>query len=201
MPIAPPVDDERERRQALLDDIDREVKTCEACPLHAGRTNAVFGVGDPCARLMFIGEGPGFDEDRQGEPFVGKAGQLLDQMIAAMGLQRSEVYIANIVKCRPPQNRTPDPRECIVCLAYLRRQIDIIQPEVICTLGTTPLKALLESADGVTRARGRVMEYRGIPAVPTFHPAYLLRNTADKGKAWDDLKTVLGLLQLPVPKR
>lgn len=189
---------ERERRQALLDEMDREVSACTRCPLHSGRTRTVFGVGDPCARLLFVGEGPGYDEDRQGEPFVGKAGRLLDRMILAMGLERSAVYIANIVKCRPPGNRNPEPPEIRACLPYLHRQIEIIRPEVICTLGTTPLRALLGASTGITRARGQLFRHEGIPAVPTFHPAYLLRNAAAKRPAWADLQKVMGFLGLPV---
>ncbi len=193
------LDAELDRRRELLDVIAREVAGCVACPLCESRTRTVFGVGDPSARLMFIGEAPGFDEDRLGEPFVGKAGQLLDRMIAAMGLRREQVYIANVVKCRPPQNRAPEAREAVACLPYLRRQIDIVRPEVICLLGNTPLRAVLGSSEGITRARGRVIEWQDTPVVPTFHPAYLLRNTADKRLAWEDLQTVMRLLGLEVP--
>ena len=181
--------------------IDERVRQCRDCPLCEGRTNTVFGVGDPCARLMFVGEGPGYDEDRLGEPFVGKAGQLLDKMITAMGLDRSQVYIANIVKCRPPGNRTPEAGEMATCFPYLREQIEIVQPEVLCTLGNTPTRALLQTTTPISRLRGRFQEYGGVPVMPTFHPAYLLRNPAAKREVWEDLKTILGILGLPVPQR
>jgi DNA polymerase len=187
---------ERARRQALLDEIDAEVQACLACPLSRHRTKTVFGTGDPCARLMFVGEGPGYDEDRLGAPFVGKAGQLLDRMIGAMGLKRSEVYIANIVKCRPPENRAPEPAECVACLPYLRRQIAIIRPEVICCLGNTPNRALLGSAESITRARGKWADLGGIAAMATFHPAYLLRTPEDKRLAWLDLQSIMERLGL-----
>ncbi len=192
-------EDERERRRALLEAIDERVRQCRDCPLCEGRTNTVFGVGDPCARLMFVGEGPGYDEDRLGEPFVGKAGQLLDKMIAAMGLDRSRVYIANIVKCRPPGNRTPEAGEMATCFPYLREQIEIVQPEVLCTLGNTPARALLQTTTPISRLRGRFQEYAGVPVMPTFHPAYLLRNEGAKAKVWDDLKMIMGRLKLPLP--
>ncbi len=210
LPVAPEVpagagpesegpEDERERRRALLEAIDERVRQCRDCPLCEGRTNTVFGVGDPCARLMFVGEGPGYDEDRLAEPFVGKAGQLLDKMIAAMGLDRSRVYIANIVKCRPPGNRTPEAGEMATCFPYLREQIEIVQPEVLCTLGNTPARALLQTTTPISRLRGRFQEYAGVPVMPTFHPAYLLRNEAAKAKVWDDLKMIMGRLKLPLP--
>ena len=191
---------ERSRRQALLDEIDHHVKGCKECPLCQGRTNTVFGVGDPSARLMFVGEGPGYDEDRQGEPFVGKAGKLLDRMIAAMGLRRDQVYIANIVKCRPPGNRNPEPTESLKCLPYLREQIDIIKPEIICTLGNTPTRQLLQSTQSITRIRGTMLKYGDIPALPTFHPAYLLRNSAHKRLAWEDLQKIMQFLGLKTKK-
>ncbi len=198
-PAGPGLEGERARRLALLAEIDREVRACRSCPLCQGRTQTVFGAGDPCARLMFVGEGPGFDEDRLGEPFVGKAGQLLDRMIRAMGLSRQQVYIANVVKCRPPDNRAPFPAEMIACMPYLRRQIDIIRPEVLCALGNTPARALLQTTESISRLRGRFFEVQGIPLLPTFHPAYLLRNEPDKRLAWEDLQKILRLLGLPVP--
>src|SRR5262249_1032363 len=151
-----------------------EVRVCEACVLARTRTKTVFGVGDPCARVMFVGEGPGEDEDRQGEPFVGKAGQLLTRMISAMGLRRGDVYIANVVKCSPPGNRNPEPREIVSCLGYLRRQVETIRPEVICTLGNVATRALLGTGESITRLRGKFAEFQGIPVLPTFHPSYLL---------------------------
>ncbi len=166
------------------------VAGCRECRLCENRTNTVFGEGDPGARLMFIGEGPGNDEDLQGRPFVGEAGQLLTRMIQAMQFAREEVYIANIVKCRPPRNRNPQDDEAAACLKYLRRQIELIKPEVIVVLGSVPLRFLLET-DGITRNRGRWFDYRGIPAMPTFHPAYLLRDPSQKRLAWEDLQQVM----------
>ncbi|MBI4584628.1 MAG: uracil-DNA glycosylase [Planctomycetes bacterium] len=195
---APLPEGERARRLALLAALDREVRACRSCPLCQGRTQTVFGAGDPCARLMFIGEGPGFDEDRLGEPFVGKAGQLLDRMIQAMGLSRREVYIANVVKCRPPDNRVPFPVEMIACMPYLRRQIEIIRPLVLCALGSTAAKALLQTTESISRLRGRFFDYQGIPLLPTFHPSYLLRNEPDKRLAWEDLQKLMRLLGLPL---
>ena len=164
--------------------------TCQKCPLSAGRTNVVFGEGAPQADLMFIGEGPGFDEDMQGRPFVGKAGQLLTKMINAMQFSREEVYIANIVKCRPPKNRNPLPEEAAACLPYLKRQIELINPKVIVVLGAVPLKFLLNKT-GIMRQRGNWDNYNGIKVMPTFHPAYLLRNPAAKRDTWNDLQQVM----------
>lgn len=159
-----------------LEEILAEVLSCRRCPLCAGRRNVVFGVGNPRARLMFIGEGPGEEEDRQGEPFVGAAGRRLTRWINRIGFSRQDVYIANIVKCRPPGNRAPLPEEAAACLPYLRRQIRAIRPEIICTLGAVALNFLLGNNDRITRARGRWRDYEGIPVLPTYHPAYILRN-------------------------
>ncbi len=169
------------------------IQGCLACPLGAGRFRLVFGEGDPKARLMFIGEGPGKDEDEQGRPFVGKAGELLDKMIAALGFKRDQVYIANVVKCRPPDNRTPTPQESQRCLGYLKRQIELIDPAVIVTLGATPLRELLGVTLGITKVRGtwqRLELHRSIPVMPTFHPAYVLRQYTNevRGAVWSDLK-------------
>ena len=164
---------------------------CKRCPLAATRTNVVFGEGDPHAKLMFIGEGPGADEDRLGRPFVGRAGQLLDKMIAAMHFKREEVYIANVVKCRPPGNRTPTPEEAVRCIGYLERQLNFIKPEVIVLLGATAATFLLDRHEGITKLRGIWQEYRGIPVMPTFHPAFLLRQESAKREAWHDLKMVM----------
>lgn len=170
------------------------IQGCLACPLGPGRLKFVFGEGDPAARLMFVGEGPGRDEDLQGRPFVGKAGELLDKMIEAIGLKREETYIANVVKCRPPDNRTPAPGEAQACLGYLKRQIELIQPAVIVTLGATPLRELVGVSEGITRVRGQWRRVsvggREIPVMPTFHPAYVLRQyTQDVRRAvWEDLK-------------
>ncbi|MFZ2658597.1 MAG: uracil-DNA glycosylase [Victivallales bacterium] len=170
--------------------LEKKAAACTRCRLHKSRTNPVFGDGSIKAELMFIGEGPGRDEDEQGIPFVGKAGQLLDKMIEAMQFTRKEVYIANIVKCRPPDNRAPMDDEAEQCLPYLLRQIEIIQPKAIVLLGAVPLKYILGQA-GVTKIRGNWKEFRGIKVMPTLHPAYLLRNPAAKKDAWDDLQQVM----------
>jgi len=180
---------------ASLQALDQAIQGCLKCPLGPGRIRFVFGEGNPSARLMFVGEGPGRDEDLQGRPFVGKAGELLDKMIGAIGLTREATYIANVVKCRPPDNRTPAPEEARACLGYLHRQIELIRPAVIVTLGATPLRELLGISEGITRIRGqwRQLEIDGrrIPVMPTFHPAYVLRQyTQDVRRAvWEDLKT------------
>ncbi len=179
---------------ASIPELEQAIRGCLACPLGPGRIKFVFGEGDPGARLMFVGEGPGRDEDLQGRPFVGRAGELLDKMIGAIGLKRTEVYIGNVVKCRPPDNRTPTPDEARSCLGYLRRQIELIQPAVIVTLGATPLRELVGVTEGITRVRGQwkrvVVGGREIPVMPTFHPAYVLRQyTQDVRRAvWADLK-------------
>ena len=176
-----------------LAEIAREVAACTACELSRARKNVVPGEGDPDARIMFVGEGPGVDEDAQGRPFVGRAGQLLDKMIAAMGLRREDVFIGNVVKCRPPGNRAPTPDETTACWSYLRRQIEIIAPEVIIVMGNAAAKVLLETRTGITRLRGQWHEVWGIPVMPTFHPAYLLRQyTPDnRQKVWADLQAVM----------
>ncbi|MFC1549382.1 uracil-DNA glycosylase [Nitrospirota bacterium] len=171
---------------------------CTRCKLHRGRTNIVFGVGNPSARLMFIGEGPGKDEDAKGEPFVGEAGQLLDRLINRMGLSREEVYIANIVKCRPPGNRDPEDDEVESCTVFLRQQIEAIRPEVIMTLGRIAAHRLLETKVPITKLRGKFQRYGDIPVMPTFHPAYLLRNPKDKMLVWADAQEVLHKLGLEV---
>jgi len=164
---------------------------CTRCKLHGGRTRLVFGVGDPAARLLFVGEGPGADEDQQGEPFVGRAGQLLTKMIEAMGFARSEVYIANVVKCRPPGNRDPEPDEIEACEPFLKAQIAAIRPQVVVALGRFAVQTLLRDTTPISRQRGRWREYEGVKLMPTFHPAYLLRNPAEKKPAWDDLQLVM----------
>ncbi len=171
--------------------IRRDLGDCRRCKLAGGRTNLVFGVGDPRAELMFVGEGPGGDEDLQGEPFVGRAGQLLTKMIEAMGFRRSEVYIANVVKCRPPGNRDPEPDEIDACEPFLRRQIAAIRPTVVVALGRFAVQTLLRDPTPISRQRGRWREYEGVRLMPTFHPAYLLRNPAEKKAAWEDLKLVM----------
>ena len=173
------------------------VLNCRNCPLAGTRQNAVFGEGDLRARLMFIGEGPGAEEDATGRPFVGAAGQLLDKMISAMHLAREDVYIANIVKCRPPGNRMPAPEEAAACIGYLKKQIELIQPEVIVLLGGTALSFLLE-INGITKYRGRWQDYNNIPVMPTFHPAFLLRKAEAKREAWHDLKLVMAKLGISI---
>ncbi|MFN4148841.1 MAG: uracil-DNA glycosylase family protein [Rhodocyclaceae bacterium] len=176
----------------------RAVAECTACPLHATRKQAVLGVGDIHAEWLFVGEGPGAEEDERGEPFVGQAGKLLDAMLAAIGLKRGEnVYIANAVKCRPPNNRTPEPAETAACWPFLARQIELIGPKLIVALGKPAAQTLLMQEVTIARARGRLHDFNGIPLIVTYHPAYLLRNLPDKAKAWEDLcfmrKTMAGL--------
>jgi len=174
---------------------------CTRCKLSKGRTKIVFGAGSPKARLMFVGEGPGRDEDLSGEPFVGRAGKLLTDMIKAMGLQREDVYIANIVKCRPPENRQPEHDEVEACSPFLMRQIDVIRPQVICTLGNTPTQTLLQTTQGISKFRGQWFDFRDTKLLPTYHPAYLLRNPAAKADVWKDLQKVMAVLGLQAPKK
>lgn len=175
---------------STLGELAAAVCECRACPLGDTRIRFVFGEGAARAELMFIGEGPGREEDLQGRPFVGKAGELLDRMIEAIGLQRSEVYIANVVKCRPPDNRTPTEAEARQCLGYLRRQIELVQPKVLVTLGATPLRELLGVTTGITRIRGQWQRFGELPVMPTFHPAYVLRQYTQEVRrsVWEDLK-------------
>ncbi len=169
------------------DVLEQEVQACTKCPLHQGRTQAVFGVGSRQAEWLFVGEAPGVQEDRQGEPFVGRAGQLLNAMLFALGLAREQVYIANVLKCRPPNNRDPQPEEVVCCEPYLLRQITLLNPRLIVALGRHAAHSLLRTELPLTRLRSRRMSYHGIPLVVTYHPAYLLRNPVDKRKVWDDL--------------
>jgi DNA polymerase len=171
--------------------VREDLGDCTRCKLAGGRTKLVFGVGDPAADLMFVGEGPGADEDLQGEPFVGRAGQLLTKMIEAMGYRREQVYIANVVKCRPPGNRNPEPDEIEACEPFLRRQIAAIGPRVIVALGKFAAQTLLRDTTPITKLRGRWMAYEGVKLMPTFHPAYLLRSPEEKKKAWEDLQLVM----------
>lgn len=175
---------------ALLASIREDIGDCRRCKLCEGRTNIVFGVGDPNAKLMFVGEGPGADEDAQGEPFVGRAGQTLNKMIAAIGLERKDVFIANIVKCRPPGNRDPEPDEVATCSPFLFRQIEAIAPKAIVALGAPATKTLLSTKVGITALRGKWASFRGIPVMPTFHPAFLLRQytVGNRQAVFDDLK-------------
>ena len=181
--------------QERLTQLAREVEQCRRCPLYRSRTHAVVSDGSPAAQLLFVGEAPGRDEDLAGLPFVGAAGQLLTKMIEAMGLSRKEVYICNVLKDRPPGNRTPLPEEVEACLPFLREQIAIVRPKVICLLGAVAAKALLGPHVAITKIRGTVCDYDGIPVIPTFHPAYLLRNPPAKKFAWADLKKVKRLLE------
>jgi DNA polymerase len=175
-----------------LDELRAAIGDCRRCKLWEGRTHVVFGVGNPHAKLMFIGEGPGRDEDLQGEPFVGRAGQLLNDIITkGMGLKREDVYIANVIKCRPPENRNPEPDEVASCEPFLKKQIELVRPEIIVALGKFAVQALLQSKAPITRLRGNWQSYHGIKLMPTFHPAYLLRNPADKKLVWEDIKKVL----------
>jgi uracil-DNA glycosylase len=174
---------------------------CTRCKLHKGRTKIVFGVGNPKADLVFVGEGPGRDEDAQGEPFVGRAGKLLTQMIEAMGLRREDVYICNVVKCRPPENRLPEKDEIETCSPYLMRQLAVIQPKVICTLGSCSSQTLLQTNQGISRFRGEWFDFRGSKLIATYHPAYLLRNPAAKSEVWKDLQKVMAVLGLKPPKK
>lgn len=176
--------------------IREEIGDCSRCSLCQKRTHLVFGVGHPQAKLMFVGEGPGRDEDLQGEPFVGKAGQLLTKIIEAMKMKRSQVYIANVVKCRPPNNRCPEPEEVAACLPFLIQQVQAICPQMIVTLGSLAAKSLLQTARGITALRGSFYEFEGIPVMPTFHPAYLLRNPAKKRDVWEDMKKVMQALKI-----
>jgi uracil-DNA glycosylase len=178
-----------------------DIGDCTRCKLHKGRHKIVFGDGSPKADLVFIGEGPGADEDAQGLPFVGRAGKLLTQMIEAMGLQRKDVYICNVVKCRPPQNRAPEPDEVETCSPYLIRQIDVINPKVLVCLGAVAAKTLLETNRGITQFRGQWLEWRGRKLMATYHPAYLLRNPNAKGEVWKDLQKVMAELGLQTPKK
>lgn len=180
-----------------LDAVRNNLGDCQRCKLHATRSNIVFGVGDPNARLIFIGEAPGFHEDRTGEPFVGKAGELLTRMIQAMGLRRDEVYICNIIKCRPPGNRDPEPDELSRCEPFLIQQLRALRPQVIVTLGRFAAQALLRRDTSITRLRGQWNAYQGVPVMPTLHPAYLLRNPESKREVWADLQQVMQRLKEP----
>lgn len=173
--------------EQILLNTQQELGDCTRCRLHTTRTRIVFGEGSPAARIVFVGEGPGYDEDQQGRPFVGRAGKLLDKMISALGYAREEVYICNMVKCRPPNNRTPNIEEIDVCSPFLIKQIEAIRPRVICALGACAAQNLLQLTSPISRLRGKIHPWRGIPFVATFHPAYLLRNPSQKSAAWQDL--------------
>ncbi len=196
-------------KQKKLDALAKRVRECTKCPLHKTRTNGVPGEGNPDARIVFVGEAPGADEDAQGRPFVGRAGQLLTKIIEAMGLKREEVYIGNILKSRPPGNRDPQVSEIVACVDYLYEQLDIIQPEIIVALGAHAARTLLESTEAIGRLRGHIHQFYPSPMhepiklVATYHPAYLLRNyTQDsRRRVWEDMQVVLRELHLPIPKR
>lgn len=184
-----------DEKKASLEALREEIGDCRRCKLSGGRKSIVFGEGDPGARLMFIGEAPGREEDIQGRPFVGEAGQLLTRLIEKIGLKREAVYIGNIVKCRPPQNRDPEEDEIGSCSSFINRQIDIISPLVIIALGRVSAQTLIETKVPISKLRGRFCEYRGIPLMPTFHPAYLLRNPKDKWLVWEDVQKVMERLK------
>ena len=187
-------------KSAALTEIRDDIGDCTRCRLHKGRTKLVFGVGSENADIMFVGEGPGADEDKQGEPFVGRAGQLLNNMITAMGIRREDVYIANVVKCRPPDNRTPEKDECDTCSPFLMRQIEVIQPKMIVALGAVAAKNLLGVNDSMANLRGKIYDFRGTKLVATYHPAYLLRDPRQKAEAWKDLQMVMRELGMAMPK-
>ncbi len=175
---------------ADLDAVIAELGDCRRCKLHAHRTQIVFGTGNPRAKLLFVGEAPGRDEDLQGEPFVGQAGQLLNKIIEAIQLRREQVYIGNIIKCRPPENRNPEPEEIMACEPFLIKQIQVIRPRLICALGTFAAQALLKTEEKISSLRGKFHAYQGIPLMPTYHPAYLLRNPNRKREVWEDMKKI-----------
>jgi uracil-DNA glycosylase len=189
------------QRPAALAAVRDLIGECQRCQLAQGRNKIVFADGDANAQIMFVGEGPGADEDAQGLPFVGRAGQLLNNMIAAMGLKREQVYIANIVKCRPPQNRKPEPDEANTCLPFLERQIEIVRPRVLVALGATAATYLLGMRGSIASMRGRIHDYRGIQTVVTYHPAFLLRDPTQKKEAWKDLQMAMSALGIKAPSR
>ena len=191
-----------EQRRVELQMLAEQVRGCTRCKeLAATRTRTVFGVGPIDAELCFVGEAPGRDEDAVGEPFVGAAGQLLDRIIAAMGLKREEVYICNILRCRPPNNRPPNPEEAANCREYLEKTLELVRPKFICALGGTAAKFLLGVNTGITRLRGKWLDFRGVPVMCTFHPSFLLRAPENKRQVWDDMKVVLARMGRPVPQK
>ncbi len=191
-------------KHETLEQIRKDLGACQRCKLGATRKNLVFGTGNPQARLVFVGEGPGADEDAQGEPFVGDAGKMLNRIIAAMGLKREDVYICNVVKCRPPKNRPPESDEVSACFPFLLRQLLSIKPEVIVALGSSATQALLQTKVPISKVRGKFHDFHGMPLMPTYHPSYLLRtggNSDSFWSVWDDMTQVLQLLRLPVPEK
>ncbi len=193
--VAPEIEDSRDKFILSLDwnNLEQRIKSCTDCPLHQERTNTVFGVGNRQAKWLILGEAPGQEEDKQGEPFVGRAGQLLNSMLFAVGLQRSDIFIANTVKCRPPNNRDPHPTEILSCAPFLTRQIELIKPSLILILGRVAVRRLLQKEDALGKLRGKIHEYQNIPVVITYHPAYLLRSPSEKAKAWEDLQFALSV--------
>ena len=189
LPITP--DQPTQNKDQLLEKIRTELGDCKRCKLHSYRRNIVFGSGNPEAQLVFVGEGPGGDEDIQGKPFVGRAGQLLTKIIHSINLARQDVYIANIIKCRPPQNRNPEPDEIKACEPFLIKQLDAIKPKIICALGTFAAQTLLETGEKISSLRGRFIPYRNSRLIATFHPAFLLRNPQRKRDVWEDMKMIL----------
>jgi len=201
LPSGPSLFEEKIENDSL-DRIREDIgPNCTRCKLHKARKNIVFGVGNPKAQLVFVGEGPGRDEDEQGEPFVGRAGKLLTQMIEAMGLRRSDVYICNVVKCRPPENRLPEKDEIATCSPYLFRQLGVIAPKVICALGSCSAQTMLQTTQGISRFRGEWFDYHGSKLIATYHPAYLLRNPPAKSEVWKDLQKIMAYLGLELPKK
>ena len=206
-PEAPARDEARSEREVLLsgtlslEEIRQVLGDCKRCKLHAHRTQVVFGVGSPKADLVFVGEAPGADEDAQGEPFVGAAGQLLNKIIIACGMKREEVYILNILKCRPPGNRPPLPDEAANCRGFLDRQLELIRPRFLCALGATAAQNLLGTTQSIGKLRGSFQQYNGIPVLCTYHPAYLLRSPEKKREVWEDMKRLLEKMGRPVPQK
>lgn len=193
--ITPADDDSLPQIDETIEDIRRDIGDCTRCPLYAGRQHIVHSDGNFDARLMFVGEAPGADEDASGKPFVGRAGQLLNKIIEAIGMKREDVIIGNVNRCRPPQNRTPTPQEAKTCKPFLLREIAIIQPQIIVVMGNTAMKNLLDTKEGITKLRGEFQDYKGIKVMPTFHPAYLLRDPSKKRETWEDMKKVREYLQ------
>jgi DNA polymerase len=193
-------DEEIMTKSLALQKVRDEMGDCKRCKLCQGRNNIVFGEGNPAARLMFVGEGPGADEDEQGRPFVGRAGQVLTNLINKLGFERGDFYIANVVKCRPPGNRDPEEDEISACRVFLEKQIDAISPVVIMTLGSVATRMLLSTEETISRMRGRFHDYRGVKVMPTFHPSYLLRSPKQKMKTWDDARAAMRVLGVEVPQ-
>ena len=185
----------KEKKEPSLESFELVVLSCKRCPLHKTRTNVVFGSGSSKAELVFVGEAPGYEEDMQGLPFVGRAGALLTKIIEAMGLKRKDIYIANILKCRPPNNRNPLPDEILACEENIIKQLEIIKPKIICTLGKFAAQTLLRTPVAISKLRGNFHSYHGIKVMPTYHPAYLLRNPADKKLVWQDVKKIMSELK------